>query len=155
MGLRDDESELVHNYGKMPDDEVIHRIRKGMGLPESAFTNPDIPTLHLQVPRHKRKRPLNLVIILEESLGAEYVQSLGGLPLTPELERLSQKGLWFSQLYATGTRSVRGIEAVVTGFPTNTGSKYSETEPFTERFLLACRPPQKARVYHTVHLRWG
>jgi len=115
-GLRD-ESELVHNYGKMPDDEVIHRIRKGMGLPESAFTNPDIPPLHLQVPRHKRKRPLNLVIILEESLGAEYVQSLGGLPLTPELERLSQKGLWFSQLYATGTRSVRGIEAVVTGFP--------------------------------------
>ncbi len=26
----------------MPDDEVIHRIRKGMGLPESAFTNPPI-----------------------------------------------------------------------------------------------------------------
>lgn len=115
-GLRD-EAELVHNYGKMPHDEVILRIRKGMGLPESAFTNPDIPTFHRQVPRYKRERPLNLVIILEESLGAEYVQSLGGLPLTRELERLSQKGLWFSRLYATGTRSVRGIEAVVTGFP--------------------------------------
>jgi phosphoglycerol transferase MdoB-like AlkP superfamily enzyme len=33
------------------------------------------------------------------------------------LEKLSQKGLWFNRLYATGTRSVRGIEAVVTGFP--------------------------------------
>lgn len=115
-GLRD-ESELVHKYGNMPHDEVIMRIRKGMGLPESAFTNPSIPTLHRQVPRYKRERPLNLVIILEESLGAEYVESLGGLSLTLELERLSQKGLWFSRLYATGTRSVRGIEAVVTGFP--------------------------------------
>jgi phosphoglycerol transferase MdoB-like AlkP superfamily enzyme len=30
---------------------------------------------------------------------------------------LSAKGIWFDQLYATGTRSVRGIEAVVAGFP--------------------------------------
>ncbi|MBP1748661.1 MAG: hypothetical protein H6Q52_1200 [Deltaproteobacteria bacterium] len=115
-GLRD-ESDLVHEYGKMANEEVIRRVRKGMGLPESAFTNPNIPTLHRQIPKHKRERPLNLVIILEESLGAEYVQSLGGLPLTPELERLSQKGLWFNRLYATGDRSIRGVEAVVTGFP--------------------------------------
>jgi phosphoglycerol transferase MdoB-like AlkP superfamily enzyme len=111
------EMDLVFEYGKMANDEVIRRVREGMGLPESAFTNPTIPTLHRQVPKHKRERPLNLVIILEESLGFEYVQSLGGLPLTPELERLSQKGLWFSRLYATGTRSIRGVEAVVTGFP--------------------------------------
>jgi phosphoglycerol transferase MdoB-like AlkP superfamily enzyme len=115
-GLRD-ESDLVHGYGNMANDEVIRRVRKGMGLPESAFINPNIPTLHRQIPKQKRERPLNLVIILEESLGAEYVQSLGGLPLTPELEKLSQKGLWFSRLYATGTRSIRGVEAVVTGFP--------------------------------------
>jgi phosphoglycerol transferase MdoB-like AlkP superfamily enzyme len=101
----------------MADDEVIRRVRNGMGLPESAFTNLTIPTLHLQVPKHKRERPLNLVIIIEESLGAQYIQSLGGLPLTPELERLSQKGLWFSRLYATGDRSIRGVEAVLTGFP--------------------------------------
>jgi phosphoglycerol transferase MdoB-like AlkP superfamily enzyme len=115
-GLRD-ETDLAHGYGKMDNDEVIRRVRKGMGLPDSSFTNPNLPTLHRQVPMYKRERPLNLVIILEESLGFEYVQSLGGLPLTPELEGLSQKGLWFSRLYATGTRSIRGVEAVVTGFP--------------------------------------
>jgi phosphoglycerol transferase MdoB-like AlkP superfamily enzyme len=116
FGLRG-ETDLVHGYGKMANDEVIRRVRKEIGLPESAFTNPNIPTLHHQVPKYKRERPLNLVIILEESLGFEYVQSLGGLPLTPELERLSQKGLWFSRLYATGTRSIRAVEALVTGFP--------------------------------------
>jgi len=111
------ETDLVYQYGKMADEEVIQRVHKGMGLPESAFTNFNIPTLHRQFPKIKRERPLNLVIILEESLGFEYVQSLGGLPLTPELERLSQKSLWFSRLYATGTRSIRGVEAVVTGLP--------------------------------------
>jgi phosphoglycerol transferase MdoB-like AlkP superfamily enzyme len=115
-GIRD-ELVSVRFYGNMGTDEVIRRVRKAMGFPETAFTNPDIPTLHKQIPRQKRERPLNLVIILKESLGAKYVQSLGGLPLTPELEKLSQKGLWFSRLYATGTRSIRGIEAIVTGFP--------------------------------------
>lgn len=112
-----DESGSVSFYGRMPEDEVIGRVRRETGLPPSAFTDPGVPTLHRQIPKFKRARPLNLVIILEESLGARYVASLGGLPLTPELEKLSRTGLWFSSLYATGTRSVRGIEAVVTGFP--------------------------------------
>jgi len=112
-----DESNSVKFYGKMPQDEVIQRVHKEMNLPENAFTNADIPTLHRQIPLAKREKPLNLVIILEESLGSSYVKSLGGVPLTPELEKLSQQGLWFTNLYATGTRSVRGIEAVITGFP--------------------------------------
>ena len=111
-----DESDSVRFYGKMPPEEVVRRIRQAMNIPENLFTNSEMPTLHRQIPLKKRDKPLNLVIILEESLGADYVKSLGGLPLTPELEKLSQKGLWFSRLYATGTRSVRGIEAVVTGF---------------------------------------
>ena len=64
----------------------------------------------------RRKKPLNLVIILEESLGATFVESLGGVPVTPNLEKLKHEGWWFEQLYATGTRSIRGIEAVTTGF---------------------------------------
>ena len=58
----------------------------------------------------------NLVIILEESLGARFVERLGGEALTPSLNKLAEEGWWFNHLYATGTRSVRGIEAVVTGF---------------------------------------
>lgn len=58
----------------------------------------------------------NIVIILEESLGARFVASLGGRNLTPNLERLSHEGWWFERMYATGTRSVRGIEAVLSGF---------------------------------------
>lgn len=62
-------------------------------------------------------RKLNVVIVLEESMGADFVQSLGGLPLTPELEKLKSEGWWFSNMIASGHRSVRGIEAVTAGFP--------------------------------------
>ncbi len=104
-------------YAEMPDDRVIDKVRMEMKYPAEAFNNEHMPTLHLQQASLKRDRPLNLVIILEESLGAEFVGSLGGLPLTPNLDELARQGLWFQNLYATGTRSVRGIEAVITGFP--------------------------------------
>jgi phosphoglycerol transferase MdoB-like AlkP superfamily enzyme len=62
-------------------------------------------------------KPYNVVVILEESLGAEFVGSLGGPPITPYLDKLRHEGIWFNSLYATGTRSVNGIEAVIAGFP--------------------------------------
>jgi phosphoglycerol transferase MdoB-like AlkP superfamily enzyme len=111
-----DEEDAAEVYGRMPREEVIRRVRAGMGLEPEAFTDPRFPTLHRQTPDSARQRPRNLVIILEESLGARYVEPLGGLPLTPALAALAREGLWFERLYATGTRSVRGIEAVVTGF---------------------------------------
>ena len=104
-------------YGALPREQVIDMVRAETGLPPSAFTDSAVPMRHHQASLHPAVRPRNLVIVLEESLGAEFVGSLGGLPLTPNLDRLAQEGFWFENLYATGTRSVRGIEAVVAGFP--------------------------------------
>ncbi|HKU13354.1 MAG TPA: LTA synthase family protein [Steroidobacteraceae bacterium] len=104
-------------YGDMPADELIGRVRQGMGAPLEHFTSDEYPTLRKQVASVRRERPLNLVIVLEESLGAGFVQPLGGLPITPTLGGLADQGIWFERLYATGTRSVRGIEAVIAGFP--------------------------------------
>lgn len=102
-------------YGKMGEGEMLARVKRSMGLPDSAYAPSAVPFLHTQGATNG-KRPMNVVIILEESLGAEYVGALGGLPLTPNLDRLSKEGLFFTNLYSTGTRTVRGIEAVVTGF---------------------------------------
>ncbi|MEN4903503.1 LTA synthase family protein [Luteimonas sp. TWI1437] len=103
-------------YGDLPDAEVLAAVRRGTGLPADAFTDPAIPTLAARTPSWQG-RPKNLVIVLEESLGAQFIGSLGGRPLSPHYDRLSGQGWAFTRLYATGTRSVRGIEAVVAGFP--------------------------------------
>ncbi len=105
-------------YGDMPEKLVLKEIYKGMNMNSQEFFNPDIPTLHQQRSGLLKNsdKPKNIVIILEESLGADYVGALGGKDITPNLDALSKEGLWFNNLYATGTRSVRGIEAVITGF---------------------------------------
>lgn len=101
------ESKSSFIYGKM-DEAEVYKL--------TGAKNTDIPTLTTLEPSAKRDKPLNLVIILQESLGAGFVESLGGKPVTPNIEKLKNEGIWFEQLYATGTRSVRGIEAVVAGF---------------------------------------
>ncbi|MFQ5587322.1 MAG: LTA synthase family protein [Nitrospiria bacterium] len=112
----EDSSEM---YGKMTAEEVIETVRESMQVFREPirFVSEDVPTRHRQRPSRTRERPYNLVIVLEESLGAQYNKALGGEDLTPEITKWGKKGWWFSQMYATGTRSVRGIEAIVTGFP--------------------------------------
>jgi len=104
-------------YGRIPTSQVLAEVKAAPWLRNYSFPSKDLPTLHHQEAAIKRDRPLNLVIVLQESLGATFVESLGGLPVTPELEKLKNEGWWFEQLYATGTRSVRGIEAVIAGYP--------------------------------------
>lgn len=103
-------------YGKMAPSEMFRLVRKSAGIADEACTNSGIPLLHYQQSGFPAQPPLNLVIILEESLGSEYVGCLGGLPLTPNIDRLSTEGFLFTHLYATGIRTVRGIEAILSGF---------------------------------------
>ncbi len=60
----------------------------------------------------------NIVIVMEESLGSEFSKLFDGArDLTPNLDRIAQKGLWFSNAYSSGTRTVRGLEAITASFP--------------------------------------
>lgn len=124
-------------YGAMPPEETLAIILEEAAIPGGAI-DADIPTLHVQQATYRRERPLNLVIVVEESLGAEFVSSLGGQDLTPEIDSLENEGIWLERLYATGTRSVRGIEAVVTGFtPTPRLAVVKLAETQTGFFTLA------------------
>lgn len=101
-------------YGDLPDDTLHTIIREQAGIPPGP---PELPTLHPQPASQRPARPRNLVLIVEESLGAQYVGNLGGAGLTPCLDTLAATGWNFTRAYATGTRSVRGLEAVTAGFP--------------------------------------
>lgn len=113
--MQDDTLEWTSAYGKMPETEMVERLRKVSGRPAAAFRSDSLPTLSDNTASFTGK-PKNLVILLQESLGARYIGALGGLPLSPNIDRLAQQGWFFDNMYATGTRSVRGIEAVTTGF---------------------------------------
>jgi phosphoglycerol transferase MdoB-like AlkP superfamily enzyme len=126
------------NYGKMDEEEALRIVVEYAGLTGKVDLKSDSPTMHDQVATRRLDRPMNLVIVLEESLGAEFVGSLGGKDLTPNLDGLADEGIWFERLYATGTRSVRGIEAILSGFPpTSKRSVVKLTDTQKDFFTIA------------------
>ena len=65
----------------------------------------------------RRTRPLDVVVVLEESLGSEFVGRLGGRsPCTPGLDRWAERGMLMTNLVANGNRTVRGLEGVLCSF---------------------------------------
>lgn len=66
--------------------------------------------------------PLNVVMVTMESLGSDFVEAFGGRPgLTPTLDSLARQGLMFTNVYATGLRTVRGLEALALSVPPTPG----------------------------------
>lgn len=110
-----DEEKSSEQYGKMSEEEMLDIVKNSRNRPASDYISKEIPTLTKNSASYQGK-PKNIVIVLEESLGAQFVGTLGGKPLTPEFDKLAKEGWLFENIYATGTRSVRGIEAVTAGF---------------------------------------
>lgn len=61
---------------------------------------------------------LNVVVVASESFGAEFSRLHGSeRDWTPNFDAYARKGLWFANTYASGTRTVRGLEAITASFP--------------------------------------
>jgi phosphoglycerol transferase MdoB-like AlkP superfamily enzyme len=145
------DSKSTH-YGQMEEDEALRIVLETADLTDKVDINSSSPTRHQHVATRRLVAPLNLVIVLEESLGAEFVGGLGGKDLTPNLDDLANKGIWFEQLYATGTRSVRGVEAIISGFPPTSKRstvKLAETQQnfFTVANLLGAQNYTTSLLY--------
>ncbi|MEI6117044.1 MAG: LTA synthase family protein, partial [Burkholderiales bacterium] len=78
-------------YGNMPVEEATRLVRLAAGL-QGPPLDARLPSLHAQVSTVPRDKPLNLVIIIQESLGAQYSARLGGQGLTPALDALADEG---------------------------------------------------------------
>lgn len=64
------------------------------------------------------KKP-NVVIFILESFTADLTKTLGNEDgITPNLDSLTNKGVLFTNIYAAGNRTDKGIIATLTGFPT-------------------------------------
>ena len=64
------------------------------------------------------RHPKNVVLISIESLSAEYVGVYGNKQnLTPYLDKLATESVMFDNFFATGTRTVRGLDALSIGIP--------------------------------------
>ena len=95
-------------YRTLPVDVARHR----------AATVLDAPWLQRVPPAralHPSPRPWDVVVILEESFGSEFIGVLGHpeRKTSPGFDRWSREGLLLTNLTATGNRTVRGLEGTL------------------------------------------
>ena len=63
-------------------------------------------------------QPVNVVVIIWESFTAKVVAGLDGIKgITPQFESLSKEGILFTNMYASGNRSDKGMVAILSGYP--------------------------------------
>jgi len=116
-------NELSYNgyYARIDREEAANRLRKLLANDHTTFLNPDTGlSIDRYVESDHPLRKFNIVLVLEESFGSNFVGRLHpeGKCLTPEFDRVSaEHGLLFTHVYATGNRTVRGIEATLASFP--------------------------------------
>lgn len=108
-------------YQTMGKDEAYSRVRKLLAAPNARFVE-DGHSLRRAIDGDSQKPRLNVVIILEESFGSPFWGCLSPTnrpnSLTPHMDRLATtEGLLFSNIYASGNRTVRGMEGVLSSFP--------------------------------------
>ena len=86
-------------------------------------------TLTRPITSEKPELQKNVVLISIESLSAAYMKAYGyEESVTPFLDQLAQKSLFFTNLYATGNRTVRGLEALTLCIPPTAGESVIKRE---------------------------
>lgn len=117
--LRTDEIDYHAFYRTLSKEKLYSTMRKALSQSGGKFisSDPSDLTRHFEG-RETGFGKLNVVIVSEESLGAGFVGAYGNdHNLTPHFDALAKQGWLFKQAYATGTRTVRGLEAISASFP--------------------------------------
>ncbi len=109
-------------YLNIDDKVATERLRAMTAEKSAVFVDPTRDPLTRDIKRTGAMIKKNVVLVGLESMGAEHMGVHGNTAgLTPNLDRLAREGLHFSKLLATGTRTVRGLEALTLSVPPTPG----------------------------------
>ncbi len=113
--FRSNDLDYLRYYRTLPDDRALAIVGAARPLGQvAAAPARSVPTME--------PRPKHIVLVSIESMGSDNVESFGGTKgLTPHLDRLGREGLKFTDFYATGLRTVRGLEALTLSMPPTPG----------------------------------
>lgn len=96
----------------------------------------------------------NVVLITIESYSADFMKMYGNdKNITPFLDDLATKSLVFTNFYASGNRTVRGLEAVTLSLPPTAGESVVKRKDNKDKFTTGSIFKQKG--YHVKYLYGG
>ncbi len=127
-------------YNTIPEDEALVNVKNGFIASGDSFVNPNKNEILREVKNsdsiQKIQKP-NVIFICIESMSGKYLNSLGGEPkITPNLDSLANESTFFTNLFATGTRTVRGMEAIMLSIPPTPGRSIIKRKKNTGLFTI-------------------
>ena len=117
-------NELNYNdfYSLLPRAEAFRLLRKELQERHSTFLHNGNSIKRWIKNEGKVYKP-NVIMVTVESLSADFMSHFGNTQhLMPVLDSLADRNLLFTNMYATGTRTVRGMEALTLSIPPTPGS---------------------------------
>lgn len=106
-------------YATDSPDAVFGRLRNLLAEPAVAPASFRELSVTRRIESRAPERRWNVVVVLEESLGSEFVGALEPRPvsLTPRFDALAEEGVLWTRAYSTGNRTIRAIEATTASLP--------------------------------------
>ncbi|WP_445736517.1 LTA synthase family protein [Mariniflexile sp.] len=130
--FRNNELSYTDFYKTLSEEQVFSILKKDYKSPKVTFVNPKEKSILRTVKNSDSlklpQRP-NIILICVESLSSRFLNSFGSdLNITPTLDSLANESLFFTNIYATGTRTVRGMEAITLSIPPTPGRSIVKRE---------------------------
>ena len=109
-------------YSLLKNDTAFEIVRNELKEPESVFASNNQSILRNINNGNSPAKP-NVIMITIESFSATFMEHFGNdQHLTPVLDSIANHSLLFTNMYATGTRTVRGMEALSLAVPPTPGN---------------------------------
>ena len=109
-------------YPKLPEKEGYSIVKKNLLQENQKYTTAKYDDISRLTTGNNEQKP-NIILIAIESFSADFLTEFGNKDhLTPNYEKLSNESIFFTNLYATGTRTVRGMEALTLSVPPTPGN---------------------------------
>jgi len=125
-------------YRTLPDDKAFSILREQLKTPDATYLSDDPQDLTRAISHIGAEKHLNVVLISVESLSGDYLGTFGNKEnLTPYLDSLVGQSVFFDNLYANGTRTVRGLEALALSVPPTPGDSLIREHHNENLFSLA------------------
>jgi phosphoglycerol transferase MdoB-like AlkP superfamily enzyme len=99
--------EKFYNYGKLSQKEAVVNVKRLNHIDNNSQT---LERFQKSSFKHEK----NIILVILESFGHEHIGYLGGTKTTPVLDALTKESLYFTNLYAVGTRTSWGVSSVTT-----------------------------------------
>ncbi|MEO5682032.1 MAG: sulfatase-like hydrolase/transferase [Chitinophagaceae bacterium] len=142
-------------YASRKDTASFRLVRRLLQQDGARFADGNLFSTERSIQPDSAAKKLNIVLISVESLSATFLKHFGSTEnITPFLDSLVSKSLFFEHFFASGTRTVRGLEALSLAIPPTPGQSIVKRMP-TRRDMFSMGNVLKQKGYDTKYIYGG